>query len=143
MSLPKNFLAALIIATAVLRPCAAALEPVTISSAAPAEKCVNPHSEAHFGWEDYMVVVAMLVVSCCIGVFFCLFDKSQVTSEDFLLGGGTMGTFPMAMSLASGYNYTHCPSTQTITYQQFAGLSQLLSFWGTQLRCTRLERNFG
>lgn len=54
-----------------------------------------------FSWQDYAVLAAMLIVSCGIGVFYGFFDSKQTTSDDFLLGGGTMGTFPMAMSLAA------------------------------------------
>ncbi|KAI4497491.1 hypothetical protein M0802_007502 [Mischocyttarus mexicanus] len=35
--------------------------------------------------------------------FYGFFAKRQETSEDFLLGGSTMGTFPMAMSLAASF----------------------------------------
>lgn len=64
--------------------------------------CTDPEMENTFGWEDYAVVLAMMVISCCIGMFYCLCGDKQVTSSDFLLGGGTTSTFPMAMSLASG-----------------------------------------
>lgn len=45
----------------------------------------------------------MLLVSCLIGTFYGFFTKKQETSEDFLLGGSSMGTFPMAMSLAASF----------------------------------------
>ncbi|RZF32171.1 hypothetical protein LSTR_LSTR004034 [Laodelphax striatellus] len=60
-------------------------------------------SENRFHWIDYSVVVAMLVVSCGIGTFYGFFGKKLETSADFLLGGSSMGTIPMAMSLAAGY----------------------------------------
>lgn len=57
----------------------------------------------YFSWADYAVLGSMLLVSCLIGTFYGFFAKKQETSEDFLLGGSTMGTFPMAMSLAASF----------------------------------------
>lgn len=54
-----------------------------------------------FHWEDYSVLAAMLIVSCGIGVFYGYFAEQQTTGDDFLLGGSSMGTFPMALSLAA------------------------------------------
>ncbi|KAB0798655.1 hypothetical protein PPYR_09648 [Photinus pyralis] len=59
--------------------------------------------ENEFGWQDYLVLLAMLVISCGIGAFYGFFGSKQKTSSDFLHGGGTMGTFPMAMSLAASF----------------------------------------
>lgn len=58
-------------------------------------------SPAFFHWEDYSVLATMLIVSCAIGVFYAYFGEKQTTSDDFLLGGSSMGTFPMALSLAA------------------------------------------
>lgn len=66
------------------------------------EVCSESINQNNFGWEDYMVIVAMMVISCAIGLFYCFFGDKQVTSTDYLLGGGSTGTFPMAMSLTSG-----------------------------------------
>lgn len=60
------------------------------------------HQHPHFAWLDYVVLAAMLVVSCCIGSFYAIFGSKAETSSDFLLGGSSMGTVPMAMSLAAG-----------------------------------------
>lgn len=57
--------------------------------------------ENEFSWEDYSVVGSMLVISCGIGLYFAIFGEKQTTSDDFLLGGSSMGTLPMAMSLAA------------------------------------------
>ncbi|XP_043503633.1 sodium-coupled monocarboxylate transporter 1-like [Polistes fuscatus] len=57
----------------------------------------------YFSWADYAVLCSMLLISCMIGTFYGFFAKKQETSEDFLLGGSTMGTFPMAMSLAASF----------------------------------------
>lgn len=54
-----------------------------------------------FHWPDYAILVVMLVVSASIGLFYGCFGPKQKTASDFLLGGSSMGTFPMAMSLAS------------------------------------------
>lgn len=54
-----------------------------------------------FSWADYLVLGAMLVISCGIGVFYGFFGGKHESSDDFLLGGSSMGTFPMAMSLAA------------------------------------------
>ncbi|XP_018569267.1 sodium-coupled monocarboxylate transporter 1-like isoform X2 [Anoplophora glabripennis] len=56
-----------------------------------------------FSWVDYIVLATMLVVSCGIGIFYGFFGPKHENSEDFLLGGSTMGTFPMAMSLAASF----------------------------------------
>ncbi|XP_054271258.1 sodium-coupled monocarboxylate transporter 1-like [Macrosteles quadrilineatus] len=61
------------------------------------------HEHPTFEWLDYVVLAAMLVVSCCIGTFYALFGSKAETSADFLLGGSDMGTIPMAMSLAAGF----------------------------------------
>lgn len=55
----------------------------------------------HFGWEDYSVLAAMLIISCGIGVYYGYFDEKPTSGDDFLLGGSSMGTFPMALSLAA------------------------------------------
>jgi hypothetical protein len=54
-----------------------------------------------FHWPDYLILVVVLVVSASIGLFYGYFGPKQKTASDFLLGGSSMGTFPMAMSLAS------------------------------------------
>ncbi|GBP30471.1 Sodium-coupled monocarboxylate transporter 1 [Eumeta japonica] len=56
-----------------------------------------------FHWEDYCVLAAMLIISCLLGIFYGYFGEKQTTSDDFLLGGSTMGTFPMALSLAASF----------------------------------------
>lgn len=56
---------------------------------------------ASFGWEDYSVLAVMLIVSCGIGVFYGYFGEKPTSGDDFLLGGSSMGTFPMSLSLAA------------------------------------------
>lgn len=69
------------------------------------EKCRQEHPVLlhYFSWPDYTVLASMLIISCLIGTFYGFFAKKQETSEDFLLGGSSMGTFPMAMSLAASF----------------------------------------
>ncbi|CAH2073981.1 unnamed protein product, partial [Iphiclides podalirius] len=56
-----------------------------------------------FHWEDYSVLATMLAVSCGIGVFYGYCGEKQTTGDDFLLGGSSMGTFPMALSLGASF----------------------------------------
>ncbi|XP_072762052.1 sodium-coupled monocarboxylate transporter 1 [Anoplolepis gracilipes] len=69
------------------------------------EKCREEHPTLlhYFSWADYTVLAMMLLISCLIGTFYGFFAKKQETSQDFLLGGSTMGTFPTAMSLAASF----------------------------------------
>jgi hypothetical protein len=60
-------------------------------------------SKNTFHWPDYAVLAVLLIVSACIGLFYGCFGPEQKTSRDFLLGGSSMRTFPMAMSLASRF----------------------------------------
>lgn len=67
--------------------------------------CEQNVEKDSFMWADYLVLGSMLVVSCGVGVFYGFCGKKQETGSDFLLGGSSMGTFPMAMSLAARYNW--------------------------------------
>lgn len=54
----------------------------------------------HFDVVDYLVFGAMLVLSALIGVYFAFFAKvRQNTTSQYLMGGKTMGIFPVSMSL--------------------------------------------
>ncbi|GLV37860.1 uncharacterized protein CBL_06438 [Carabus blaptoides fortunei] len=77
----------------------------TIENINTQEQCINGHSTLKntFHWEDYAVLTTMLVISCGIGLFYGFIGPKQATSSDFLLGGSSMGTFPMAMSLAASF----------------------------------------
>ncbi|XP_074025335.1 sodium-coupled monocarboxylate transporter 2 [Leptinotarsa decemlineata] len=67
------------------------------------DMCSEENFEKNFfSWADYLILGAMLVISCGIGVFYGVFNTHE-NSEDFLLGGSTMGTFPMATSLAASF----------------------------------------
>ncbi|XP_071638758.1 sodium-coupled monocarboxylate transporter 1 [Temnothorax longispinosus] len=69
------------------------------------EECRAEHPTLlyYFSWADYTVFATMLLVSCLIGTFYGFFAKKQETSQDFLLGGSSMSTFPMAMSLTASF----------------------------------------
>lgn len=54
-----------------------------------------------FGWADYLVFAGMLVVSLGIGLYYGCIGSKQKTTSEFLLGGRSMGVFPVAMSLAA------------------------------------------
>lgn len=63
-------------------------------------------AEAHsksFSLVDYAVVIAMLVISLGIGVFYGFFDKkSTASASDFMLGS-EMSIFPVTLSLATSF----------------------------------------
>ena len=50
-----------------------------------------------FGWEEYVVLSLMLLVSTLIGIYFAW--KGQKSNAEYLLGGKRMGVLPMSMSL--------------------------------------------
>ena len=54
-----------------------------------------------FGWEEYVIFALMLAVSAGIGVFY--WWKGQKNNAEFLLGGKSMGVFPMTMSLVASF----------------------------------------
>jgi hypothetical protein len=62
------------------------------------DMCGNKNT---FHWPDYAILAIMLIVSASIGLFYGCFGPKQKTASDFLLGGSSMATFPMAVSLAS------------------------------------------
>lgn len=54
----------------------------------------------YFDWLDYLVFGAMLLLSALIGIYFAFFaSKKQNTTSEYLMGGKTMGMFPISMSL--------------------------------------------
>ena len=54
-----------------------------------------------FGILNYIVFIAMLLISAMIGVFF--WWKGQKSTEEFLLASRSMGTIPMTMSLVASF----------------------------------------
>ncbi|KAF2880368.1 hypothetical protein ILUMI_25784, partial [Ignelater luminosus] len=60
--------------------------------------------DKYFDFLDYTVFAAMLIVSALIGVYFAFFAKvKQNTTSEYLMGGKTMGIFPISMSLIASY----------------------------------------
>lgn len=52
-----------------------------------------------FGWQDYLVFGLMLALSAAIGIYYGFFAKKTGDTEEFLMAGRSMTTFPIAMSL--------------------------------------------
>lgn len=48
---------------------------------------------------DYVVFICMLLVSTSIGIWFGCFGGNNQTTEEYLLGGRRMKTWPIAISL--------------------------------------------
>ncbi|XP_026316074.1 sodium-coupled monocarboxylate transporter 1-like isoform X2 [Hyposmocoma kahamanoa] len=58
----------------------------------------------YFDWLDYLVFGMMLFLSVLIGVYYAFFAKQkQNTTAEYLMGGKTMGMFPISMSLIASY----------------------------------------
>ncbi|XP_065561213.1 LOW QUALITY PROTEIN: sodium-dependent multivitamin transporter-like [Artemia franciscana] len=59
-----------------------------------------------FGWQDYLVFGLMLGVSAVIGIYYAIPRKKNTqtsSTDEFLMGGRNMGTFPVAMSLIASF----------------------------------------
>jgi hypothetical protein len=56
-------------------------------------------SELHdkFGWEEYVVLASVLLISALIGVYWAY--KGQNTTSEFLMASKQMTLFPTTMSL--------------------------------------------
>ncbi|KAJ8318085.1 hypothetical protein KUTeg_003176 [Tegillarca granosa] len=93
--------------------------------------------ETHtFSVVDYVLFALMLVVSAAIGLFYAIKDRRRQNTNDFLMAGGNMHAFPVALSLlasfmsaitllgtpAEMYNYT--------TMYWWIGLSYLFVVFG-------------
>lgn len=51
-------------------------------------------------WIDFVAFFSMLIVSALIGIYFAYFAaEKQNTVGQYLMGGKTMGVFPISMSL--------------------------------------------
>lgn len=59
---------------------------------------------ARFSWVDYVVFSVMLIFSAAIGVYYGFFaNKGSDDTEEFLMAGKSMTTFPIAMSLIASF----------------------------------------
>ncbi|CAK1555004.1 unnamed protein product [Leptosia nina] len=78
----------------------------------------------YFDWLDYLVFAGMLAMSALIGVYFAFFAKrKQNTTSEYLMGGKTMGMFPISMSLIASY----------VSGISLLGLPAEMYTYGTQL----------
>ncbi|XP_013106181.1 sodium-coupled monocarboxylate transporter 1 [Stomoxys calcitrans] len=68
----------------------------------PLEECSNPSHKATFSPYDYTVLLAMLVISLGIGIFYGFCKKSGSSSNEFLLGS-EMSIFPVTLSLTTSF----------------------------------------
>ena len=57
--------------------------------------------KSKFGVLNYLVLGLMLLISALIGVYYGW--RGQQNTEEFLLGGRSMGTLPMTMSLFASF----------------------------------------
>lgn len=56
----------------------------------------------HFQWYDYLFFALLLGVSVVIGLYYAFFSRhKQNNTKEYILGGKTMKTFPVAISLVS------------------------------------------
>ncbi|XP_023301117.2 putative sodium-dependent multivitamin transporter [Lucilia cuprina] len=85
------------------------------------EECNNPSHKAVFSPYDYTVLLAMLVISLGIGIFYGFFKKSGSSSNEFLLGS-EMSIFPVTLSLTTSF----------ITAIELLGNPSEMYFQGTQ-----------
>lgn len=58
-------------------------------------------TELFFGWLDYSFFVLMLVLSTMIGIYFGFWGKKSDSPDEYLLGGKSMATLPVAVSLVA------------------------------------------
>jgi succinate dehydrogenase/fumarate reductase cytochrome b subunit len=54
-----------------------------------------------FGWLDFTLFILMLVFSTMIGIYFGFWGKKEDTPREYLHGGKTMSTIPVAVSLVA------------------------------------------
>ena len=57
-------------------------------------------SPRRFGWVDYVLFAITLAISSIVGIYHAWKGAGNSTS-DYLMGGKTMGIFPIAMSFAA------------------------------------------
>nr|CAD7424581.1 unnamed protein product [Timema monikensis] len=72
-----------------------------------------------FDWPDYLVLASMLIISSGIGLFYGFFGPKHKTASDFLLGGSSMGTFPIG-------HVTSCEVSSIVIWALFITAIELL-----------------
>ncbi|XP_062591301.1 sodium-coupled monocarboxylate transporter 1-like [Saccostrea cucullata] len=58
---------------------------------------------AHFTVVDYVLFGLLLVISAGIGLFFAIKDRKHNNTKTFLMAGGNMNPFPVALSLLASF----------------------------------------
>jgi len=81
-----------------------------------------------FRWSDYLVFAGMLVVSAVIGVYYACIGGKQSTTNEFLMAGRNMGTFPVAMSLIASFMSAITLLGTPAEMYQFGTLYMLIAF---------------
>ncbi|CAG2166362.1 unnamed protein product [Oppiella nova] len=66
----------------------------------------------HFGAVDYVVFIAMLMISTAIGLFYAWKDRKTTNEDEFLRGGKTMSPLPVCISIMASF----LPSTSFIGF---------------------------
>ncbi len=61
-------------------------------------------SPLRFDWPDYLIFSLTLVSTLLIGIYHA-YKGAGSSTTNYLLGGKTMAIFPIAMSIASRFNY--------------------------------------
>ncbi|ALC43380.1 CG5687 [Drosophila busckii] len=85
------------------------------------QECSDPSHKASFTFIDYFILLAMLVVSLGIGIFYGFFQTGGSSSDEFLLGSG-MKLLPVTLSLTTSF----------ITAIELLGNPAEMYFQGTQ-----------
>ncbi|XP_067906294.1 sodium-coupled monocarboxylate transporter 1-like isoform X2 [Heterodontus francisci] len=62
-----------------------------------------PTVSGRFSTWDYVVFVAILLISALVGIYHAVVGRGQVTSEEFLLGNRQMSSLPVALSLTASF----------------------------------------
>ncbi|XP_031347353.1 sodium-coupled monocarboxylate transporter 2-like [Photinus pyralis] len=77
---------------------------------------------ATFSIADYSLLAILLIVNCCIGLYFG-FYKKQKTLDGYLFGGRKMATLPITLSLVTG----------TVSPIAIVGVPSEIYTYGTQV----------
>ena len=56
-----------------------------------------------FFWWDYTIFGIVLLISALIGIYFGFVGQGQNSQEEYMLGGRSMGWFPVSMSLLASF----------------------------------------
>lgn len=93
-----------------------------------------------FEWPDYVAFLFMLATCAGIGIYFGFFEKKSKNvgqSDDYLVGGRNMKTFPVAMSLIARYRADNIPSNEFSIHHRLMHKFDLVS--SREFRCWELR----